>query len=210
MTDSRLLRTAFLLALFTIVYNVVEGFVATYFGYSDESLALLGFGVDSFIEAVSGFGILHMTLRMRRDPGANRDPFEKTALRITGVSFYILVTGLIIGSAYNFWTGHKPETTIWGVIISVISIAVMWALILGKNTVGTQLHSEAILADARCTKICIYMSVALLISSGLFELTGFAYIDTIGTLALAYLSFTEGRECFEKASNNNHSCSCGV
>jgi len=208
MTDSRLLRTAFLLALFTIVYNVVEGFVATYFGYSDESLALLGFGVDSFIEAVSGFGILHMTLRMRRDPDANRDPFEKTALRITGTSFYILVTGLIIGSAYNFWTGHKPETTIWGVIISVISIAVMWALILGKNTVGTQLHSEAILADARCTKICIYMSVVLLISSGLFELTGFAYIDTMGTLGLAYLSFTEGRECFAKASNDSHGCSC--
>ena len=208
MTDSRLLRTAFLLAVFTIVYNIVEGLVAAYFGYSDESLALFGFGVDSFIEAVSGLGILHMTVRMRRDPGANRDPFEKTALRITGVSFYVLVAGLIIGSVYNFWTGHKPQTTVWGVIISLISIAVMWALIRGKHSVGTQLHSEAILADARCTKICIYMSVVLLRSRGLFELTGFAYIDTIGTLGLGYLSFTEGRECFKKASHNNHSCSC--
>jgi divalent metal cation (Fe/Co/Zn/Cd) transporter len=207
MNDSRLLRTAQLLAVFTISYNLIEGTVATYFGYGDESLALFGFGVDSFIEAVSGFGILHMTVRMRRDLSAHRDPFEKTALRTTGFSFFVLVAGLLVGSMYGLGTGHKPETTIWGVIISVISIAVMWVLILEKNSVGTRLHSHAILADARCTKICISMSIVLLISSGLYELTGFAYFDTLGTLGLAYLSFTEGRECFEKAANNNH-CSC--
>jgi len=203
----RLYKSAFGLALFTIVYNIVEGIVSTYFGYEDESLALFGFGIDSFIEVISGLGIAHMVLRIRFNPSSNRDKFEKTALRITGFSFYGLVIGLVTTSIYNLWTGHKPETTFWGVIISIVSIVIMWALIIGKKKVGQQLDSDAILADAECTKVCIYMSIILLISSGLYELANLAYIDSIGTLGLAYFSLKEGAECFEKARHNKY-CSC--
>jgi divalent metal cation (Fe/Co/Zn/Cd) transporter len=69
------------------------------------------------------------------------------------------------------------------------------------------MKSDAILADAECTKVCIYMSVVLLVSSGIYELTQIAFMDIIGTLGLAYLSFKEGRECFEKVKKNSH-CSC--
>ena len=69
------------------------------------------------------------------------------------------------------------------------------------------LHSEAILADAECTKICIYMSVILWISSAVFELTSFKYIDSIGTLGLSYFAFKEGKECFDKAKSDQY-CSC--
>ena len=75
----------------------------------------------------------------------------------------------------------------------------MWMLIILKTRTGKKLNSEAILADAECTRVCIYMSVVLLISSGIYEISGFAYADSIGTLALSYFAFTEGRECFEKA-----------
>jgi divalent metal cation (Fe/Co/Zn/Cd) transporter len=203
----RLYRITFGLAIFTIVYNIIEGLVATYFGYEDESLALFGFGLDSFIEAISGLGIAHMVLRIRFQPDGNRDKFEKTALRVTGVAFYLLAIGLTVSGCYNIWTGHKPETTFWGVIISLISILIMWVLIFGKIRMGTQLNSEAILADARCTKVCIYMSVVLLATSAVYEITKIPYIDAIGTLGLAYFSFTEGKECFEKARGNEH-CSC--
>jgi divalent metal cation (Fe/Co/Zn/Cd) transporter len=118
-----------------------------------------------------------------------------------------LVIGLAGTSIYNLWIGRKPETTLWGVIISIISIAVMWALFYGKTKVGKRLDSDAMLADSRCTKVCISMSIVLLLSSGVYELTNFALIDTIGTLGLAYLSFKEGRECFEKVKKNNH-CFC--
>jgi len=202
-----LYKSAFGLALFTIVYNIVEGIVSTYFGYEDESLALFGFGIDSFIEVVSGLGIAHMVLRIKFNPNSNRDKFEKTALRITGFSFYGLVIGLVTTSIYNIWTGHKPETTFWGVIISIVSIVIMWALIIAKKKVGKQLDSDAILADAECTKVCIYMSIILLISSGIYELANLAYIDSIGTLGLAYFSFKEGKECFEKTRHNKY-CSC--
>jgi divalent metal cation (Fe/Co/Zn/Cd) transporter len=203
----RLFKIAFGLAVFTILYNIVEGLISMYFGYKDESLALFGFGADSFIEVLSGLGIAHMVLRIQRQPDSNRDKFERTALTITGFAFYILVIGLITTSIYNLWIGRKPETTLWGVVISIISIVVMLALVYYKTRVGRQLKSDAILADAECTKVCIYMSVVLLVSSGVYELTQIAFMDIIGTLGLAYLSFKEGRECFEKVKKNSH-CSC--
>jgi divalent metal cation (Fe/Co/Zn/Cd) transporter len=202
----RLFKFAFVLALFTIFYNVIEGIVATYFGFTDESLALFGFGVDSFIEVISGIGIASMIIRIWKNPNSNRDNFERTALKITGFAFYALVAGLLITSIYSIWTGHKPETTFWGIMISVISIAVMWLLIIGKKSVGKQLNSEAILADANCTKVCVYMSIILLLSSLIYALTNFAYIDSIGTFGLAYFSFKEGKECFEKAKSNKICC----
>ena len=200
-------RTAFALAVFTILYNVLEGLISTYFGLQDESLALFGFGADSFIEVISGLGIAHMVLRIRKNPGSPRDRFERTALRITGFAFYALVIILVATGIYNMWTGHRPITTKIGIIISIISIAVMWGLVYWKRVVGGKLNSEPILADANCTLVCVYMSIILLLSSGIYELTGFRYIDSIGSMALAYFAFTEGRECFEKARSNKY-CAC--
>lgn len=205
--DKKLYRTAFALALFTIFYNIAEGIISTYLGFEDESLALFGFGTDSFIEVISGLGIAHMVLRIQKNPHSNRDNFERTALRVTGVAFYLLVVGLVISSSYNIWTGHKPLTTFWGVIISAISILVMWILVWWKRKVGRKLNSAPILADANCTLVCVYMSIILLVSSGIYELFKIPYIDSIGTLGLAYFAFSEGKECFEKARSNKH-CGC--
>jgi divalent metal cation (Fe/Co/Zn/Cd) transporter len=93
------------------------------------------------------------------------------------------------------------------VVISISSIAVMLALVYYKTRLGKQLKSDAILADAECTKVCIYMSIVLLVSSGVYEFIQFAFMDIVGTLGLAYLSFKEGRECFTKIKKNGH-CSC--
>src|SRR5512142_1484183 len=93
-TENKYWQYALYLALFTIFYNLAEGVVSLYFGAHDETLTLFGFGVDSFIEVLSGIGILAMVLRIRRDPDAPRSPFERTALRITGASFYLLSAGL--------------------------------------------------------------------------------------------------------------------
>lgn len=204
--QQQLYKTAFGLALFTIFYNVVEGIVSTYLGFEDESLALFGFGTDSFIEVISGLGIAHMILRIRKNPESNRDNFERTALRITGTAFYLLVMGLVATSLYNIWIGHRPLTTFWGVVISLISILIMWILVWWKRKVGNQLHSAPILADANCTLVCVYMSIILLISSGIYELFSIPYIDSLGTLGLAYFAFKEGKECFEKAKSDKHCC----
>lgn len=204
--QEKLYRKAYLLSLFTIFYNLVEGVVSMFLGFEDETLALFGFGVDSFIEVMSGIGIAIMILRIQRNPQSPVSEYETTALRITGTAFYILSAGLLAGIILSLATHHKPETTLWGVVISLISIAVMIWLMLAKKHTGQKLHSDPIVADANCTKICVYMSVVLLISSLIYELTDFAYADAIGAAGLIYFSVSEGKEAFEKAKGK--SCEC--
>lgn len=194
------------LALFTIFYNLAEGLISIFFGISDETLTLFGFGVDSFIEVMSGIGILAMVLRIRQHPDTPRSQFEKTAFRVTGASFYLLAIGLGATAIYNLFTAHKPTTTLPGLIISLVSIAVMWALVLGKRRVGHTLDSSPILADANCTMVCIYMSLVLLASSLIYQLTGFGFVDSIGALGLIYFSYSEGKESFEKAADMDDCC----
>jgi divalent metal cation (Fe/Co/Zn/Cd) transporter len=205
-TLERYWNYALWLAVFTILYNLAEGLISIFFGISDETLTLFGFGMDSFIEVMSGIGIFAMVLRIRRNPNTDRSAFERTALRITGTSFYILVAGLAVSAVFNIVIRHKPVTTLPGLIISVISIAVMWALVAGKRKVGHELDSSPILADANCTLVCVYMSLVLLASSLIYELTGFGFVDSLGAIGLIYFSYNEGREAFEKAAGMEDCC----
>ncbi len=176
------------------------------FGIEDEALSLFGFGADSLIEVMSGIGIAGMIIRIRKNPKSSKSKFEINALKITGTSFFLLSAGLLAGIVLNIVNHIKPATTIWGVIISLVSIAVMIWLMNAKRNVGKKLDSDAIIADANCTRVCVYMSLVLLISSLIYELTGFAYADTIGAAGLAYFSVSEGKEAFEKAFGKECEC----
>lgn len=205
-TEEKLYQKAYLLSLFTIIYNLVEGIVSMILGYEDETLALFGFGVDSFIEVMSGIGIAVMIHRIRKNPASSKSEFEIKALKITGTAFYLLSAGLLAGIILSIVNNHKPEATFWGVIISLISIAVMVWLMNAKKSTGKKLHSDPIISDANCTRVCVYMSFVLLASSLIYELTGFAYADVIGAAGLIYFSVSEGKEAFEKAKGK--SCEC--
>lgn len=205
---SKLLDQANLLAMLTIGYNLLEGIVSMAIGGSDETLALFGFGVDSFIEVISAIGVWHMLQRIRRNQGESRDDFEQRALRITGGAFYILTAGLVLMSVVNLVQQHRPETTLWGVVIALVSISFMWLLIHYKTRVGTGLGSAAILADAACSRACLYLSLVLLAASAGYELTGIGSLDALGALLIAWLSWKEGREAFAKARGMECSCSC--
>lgn len=209
MTKDKWLTTALWLSVITIIYNFIEGWVSVYFGTTDDTLVLLGFGIDSFVEVISGIGILHMVLRMQSSKIDNFDKFERLALRITGISFILLAVGLVAGSILNVVNKSKPETTQSGVIIATISILTMYFLMKYKLKTGKALNSEAIIADAHCTKTCIYLSIILLISSLLYEFFKINYIDVAGSLGIAWYAFSEGRESLEKAKKNQLSCSCG-
>jgi len=204
----KLIKIAFILSLITIFYNLVEGLVSVYFGFTDETLALAGFGTDSFVEVLSGLGIMHLVIRMKNGTVEQRDGFERTALKITGFSFYLLTAGLAAGSILNIYYGSKPETTLTGIIIAGISLLTMYLLIIFKIDVGKKLKSDAIIADANCTKTCFILSIILLISSLGFELFKIGFLDIAGSLGIAYYAFREGRESFEKARSNKLSCSC--
>ena len=209
--EIRLYKRAYQLSLFTIFYNIAEGVVSMIMGYQDETLTLFGFGVDSFIEVMSGIGIAVMITRIRQNPGSSKNNFEIKALKITGTAFYLLSAGLIIGTLLNIINRHHPETTFWGIVISIISIVVMIWLMNAKKSVGKSLNSEPIISDGNCTKICVYMSVVLLVSSLIYELTGFIYADAIGAAGLIWFSISEGKEAFEKAKGKDCRChDCNV
>ena len=205
----KLYNFVFYLSLFTIIYNIAEGVISTMVGYSDESLTLFGFGVDSFIETISGIGIAAMVMRIANNPTSKKSEFEITALKITGWSFYLLSGGLLLSAVLSVIQNQQPESTFWGVIISLVSIVAMLVLVYYKKKVGKRLDSKAIIADANCNVVCIYMSITLLSSSFLFEVFHIPFVDAAGAVGLVYFSIKEGKECFEKAESLNDSCSCG-
>jgi divalent metal cation (Fe/Co/Zn/Cd) transporter len=205
-SEQRLWSLTLFLAYCTIGYNLAEGILASYFGLSDESLALFGFGLDSFIEVISGVGILMMVYRTRRHI-SNRTSAEQRALRISGTAFYLLALSLVIGAGITVWVGQKPETTLASIIITSISILLMWTLSSTKISLGKRLNSPAIIADGKCTRVCLWMSIVVLASAVLFHFTEIGYIDAIGAIGLAYFSWKEGKESFEKASSEQL-CGC--
>ena len=194
----KLFQTGFALSIVTILFNIIEGCVSIYFGYSDKALTLFGFGFDSFIEAVSAAGILIMIIRIMNNTERKSYNAEIFALKITGSGFYVLSVGLIISSFLNIYLGKHPESTFSGVVISIISISIMYVLMKLKMLTGTRLSCKPIISDANCSKVCIYMSLVLLISSLIYSVSGFKYIDSIGALGIVYFSYKEGKEAFEK------------
>lgn len=203
---SSLLKTASALALITIFYNIAEGFVSVLFGIADETIALLGFGLDSYVEVISGIGIWHMIKRLNENKDSAPDRFERQALKITGTAFYILAVSLCATAIFNLYYKHVPETTLWGIVIALVSIIFMLILIRYKIKVGRELDSQAIIADANCSKACLYLSVTLLLSSAGYEITGIAWLDSAGAIFIAALSFKEGWESFKKAKGK--ACGC--
>lgn len=194
------------LAIFTIVYNLGEGIIATYFGIQQETLTLFGFGADSFIETISALGVARMVIRIRRSPHSEQGPFEIAALRVTGSCFYLLSGVLLISAIVSFVQGHQPLSTFIGLLIALVSIISMWLLVWAKLRLGKRLGSAPVIADARCNMVCIYMSIVLLVSSALWWIFEIPYIDLLGSLALIYFSIREGREAFRKARGIQDCC----
>jgi len=203
--NERLWKRATWLAYLTVFYNLAEGIVSVYFGWSDESLTLFGFGIDSFIESLSASGIIVMLHRIRNNDESYRPRYEKVALRITAVSFWILGTGLLYGIVYNIIHKEEPVTTVPGIIIALLSIMFMMYLYTEKIRVGRKLNSAPIIADARCGLVCVYLSVVVLVASVLYHFFHLPYIDALGAAGVAYFSFKEGIEAFQK-SNHPETC----
>ncbi|MEN7549345.1 cation transporter [Rapidithrix thailandica] len=206
--QQQLFQRAWWLALISILYNILEGGISTYFGIDDETLALFGFGMDSFVEVISGLGIAHLYWRLRKHNIAQRDRFEVTALKVTGTAFYLLTVSLVLGASFQLWQQKHPVTTLSGIIIAILSILTMYFLYQHKLSVGRKLNSAPIIADAKCTLTCFRLSLVLLISSLLYEWLHLPYIDAAGSLVIAWFAYKEGKEAFQKARTGALSCGC--
>jgi divalent metal cation (Fe/Co/Zn/Cd) transporter len=202
----KLYSFALTLAIITVVYNLAEGLVSVFFSLRGETLTLFGFGADSFVETISALGVTQMIVRIKMNPDSDKGRFEILALKITGWCFYVLAGILAISAVFDVVEGHQPTSTVPGIIIALISILCMWALIYFKLSVGKKLNSAPIISDAKCSQVCLYMSLVLLAASALWYFFKIPYIDIVGTAGLIYFSVKEGHEAFEKAEGIEECC----
>ncbi len=189
-TRNEHLQHGILLEYLTVGWNIVEGVVAVASGAISGSIALVGFGVDSFIETSSG-AILLWRLRAERR-GHDGERVESAALKLVGVSFLLLAAYITFDSIKSLVEREAPERSKVGIIIAVLSIIVMPWLAHAKRKAAGRLSSAALCADSHQTSLCTYLSVTLLGGLLLNALLGWWWADSISALCMVPIILNEG------------------
>jgi divalent metal cation (Fe/Co/Zn/Cd) transporter len=194
LTDRQaLLRRALVLAWFTVAWNVVEGIVAIAAALAAGSTALLGFGLDSGVESLSASVVLWRLYVERRD-SERADAVEQRALRLIGVTFFVLATFVAVDSIRSLVAGTEPDTSIVGIVVTAVSIGVMWWLARAKRQVGAAMGSKAVEADSAQTSACVYLSIVVLCGLALHAAFGWWWSDPLAAFGVVVFLTREGRE----------------
>jgi divalent metal cation (Fe/Co/Zn/Cd) transporter len=181
----------------TVAWNVVEGIVAIGAALAAGSVALLGFGIDSFVETASG---LVMLWRFHGERGA-RDPeelerLEHRALRLVGATLFLLAAWVAFDASRSLWERERPSPSAVGIALTAISILAMRWLARAKRRTAAQLGSRALEADAFQTTACFWLSVVTLGGIGLNAAFGWWWADPVAALAMVPLIAKEGLEAW--------------
>jgi len=198
-SEQKYLNRALFWALFAMLFNLLIGSIAAYWGFKDKALTLLGFGLDNLAEFFSAIGLTHFLWRKKQSGSENADKFEQLSLKVTGVAFYILSAGLLLFGIWRINMDSKPALSLHGTVISLVSIVTILIIINRKKKLAVKLNSRALHYDAKCQKVCLLFSDVLLADSLIYYFTGFVFIEYIGTAAILLLSFKEGSKCLKRA-----------
>lgn len=185
-------RKALVLSYITVGYNLVEGVLSLFFGYLAGSIALVGFGLDSFVESLSGFV---MIWRFRKHGSISEEEEERIELRATRLvayTFFVLGGYVIYESATKLYYQEVPAPSLPGIIIASVSIAVMPVLFYQKYRLGKTIGSRSLVADSKETLACMVLSIALLIGLGMNYAYGLWQADPIVGLVVAGYLLREG------------------
>ena len=185
-------KKALILSYFTVGYNIIEGVVSIMAGVIANSIALVSFGVDSFIESLSGSV---MIWRFRKHESLTEEQVEKMeqkAIKLVGYSFVILGLYVLYESGSKLYFQEKPEPSLFGIIIAVLSLIIMPFLAYMKHDTGKKLNSKSLVADSKQTYVCTIMTITLLIGLGLNFFYGMWWADPAAGLVIALFLFKEG------------------
>lgn len=178
------------LSYFTIAWNSLEGLIAVIAGSVAGSISLVGFGIDSFIEVISGTTLLW---RMTVDADVkSREQNERLSLRIVGICFFFLAVYVAYESCSDLITRKGPGRSVSGIILACISLVVMPILSRAKKKVAYELGSPAMNADARQTDFCVYLSAILLGGLFLNAALGWWWADPGAALIMVPIIAKEG------------------
>ncbi len=194
-THAILVRRGKLLEYLTIAYNSLEGVIAVGAGIVAGSVALVGFGFDSAIEVFAS-----MLLVWRLHAG---EKAEKRALQLVGVSFLVLAAYVAFDAAQSLVRRDAPDESIIGIALAALSVVVMPLLVHAKRNVARAIDSRAMLAEAKQTELCMYLSVVLLAGLGLNAALGWWWADPVAALVMVPIIGNEGREALR-----GEACDC--
>lgn len=193
------LRTGLRLEVFTVGWNVIEAVVAIGAGAIAGSVALVGFGLDSVIESISGIALYHRLRGELKGDESRNDEREKRALLFVGVSFFLIAAYVTYESLNTLLSREPPEHSVPGIVLAALSLIVMPVLGWRKLVTARALESRALEADAMETFVCAYLSFALLIGLLLNSMFDWWWADPVAALAMLPLIIHEGREAIEES-----------
>lgn len=202
--DTILVKRALSLSYFTVGYNILEGLISIFAGLSAGSIALVGFGLDSFVESLSG-GVMiwrfskHGTLCKEEE-----EKVEDKAIRMIGYTFFVLGGYVLYESTRKLYLQEIPDTSLLGIIIAIVSVIVMPVLFYAKYRTGKKINSKSLMTDSKQTLACVFLSVTLLIGLGLNYLYGFWQADPVVGLVTVGFLMREGYTALKK----EELCSC--
>jgi len=202
MTDLR--QRALRLAYFTVAYNVVECALALLAGAWAGSIALVGFGLDSLVESLSGVVMIYRFARHASLSPAEEERREHRAVKIVGYTFFILAAYVLYESLEKLLLQQPPAPSLLGIFIALASMIIMPAVFYLKYQTGKSLGSASLMADSKQTLACAMLSVALLIGLGLNYWFGIWQADPVIGLLIVVLLVREGYHTLKEKKL----CSC--
>jgi divalent metal cation (Fe/Co/Zn/Cd) transporter len=195
-TRMQLRRKALGLAWFTVVYNFIEGLIAVSLGTVADSIALVGFGLDSGVEVLAALVIVWRFTRIEKDAN-HAEKLEKRAVLLVGISFFVLAFYIGWQSISKLLVAHEPEASLGGIILAVTSLIVMPVLAAEKRKVAVKLNSRSLASESTQTQMCSYLSAVLLLGLTLNLLFSWWWADPTASLVIVVMMVKEGWENVE-------------
>lgn len=196
----RLYRKGLHLEYFTVGYNIIEAVVSITFGSIANSIALVGFGLDSIVESLSGLVLIWRLNQHKKISEDEEERIEKKAMKFVSISFFVLGLYVLFQSVKKLILIEIPDPSLPGIIIAIASIIVMPILTLQKYRVGKQINSKALVADSKETLACSFLSLALLLGLELNYLFGFWQADPLAGIIIVVFLFREGIEGWRESN----------
>ncbi len=199
MNVDRLYKKGLLLEYFTVGYNILEAVASIVFGSIAGSIALIGFGLDSIVESLSGLVLIWRLRQHGKISAAAEERIEKRAIRFVAITFFILGLYILYESVEKLVAREIPDPSLPGIVIATLSIIIMPLLTWQKYKIGKQINSRALVADSKETLACTFLSLALLLGLGANYLFGFWQADPIVGLIIVIFLFREGWEGWQES-----------
>jgi divalent metal cation (Fe/Co/Zn/Cd) transporter len=185
----------------TIVWNVVEMFIAIGLGVAARSVALVAFGFDTMIELfASGVVVWHL-----RHPGRDSDRITARSLHLVAGAFFVLAAVVTVGAVSALAARATPDESPIGIVYLALTAVVMLSLGAAKRATGRRLGSEPLTAEARMSVVDAALAIGVLIGLAANALFGWWWSDPIAALLVAVAAIREGIENREEAKELSQS-----